>query len=220
MDNASTDAQQDLLTHITSCLLPDLKRNNRIADIFNLLSCKNKSVRTLCINELTEIMMHVYQGKFSEKEMMMLYETGTMQLFTVISETKKTFSIFQSLIQLGIMFSCFIYLRAIEAIDDWIPCIQKVVSAIQSKRKRVMERNDPDVILFSKVAKCVFDLEEVDLDESLLLGEGVNDFLPHFNREDSNICIEGLAALYHTGNLVELVMLMLILKNILWFNNY
>jgi hypothetical protein len=146
-------------------------------------------------------MMHVYQGKFSEKEMMMMYETGTMQLFTVISETKKTFSIFQSLIQLGIMFSCFIYLRAIETIEDWIPCIQKVVSAIQSKKKHVMERHDPDVILFSKVAKCISDLKDVDLDESLLL-EGVNDFLPHFNREDSHIYIEGMAALYHTGNLV------------------
>ncbi|XP_056018425.1 uncharacterized protein LOC125672350 isoform X2 [Ostrea edulis] len=202
MTSASTEVQQDLLKYITACILPDLKQNIRIVDIFNLLSCKNKSVRNLCINELTEIIMDADQGKFSKDEMMMLYETGTIQLFTVISETKKTFSIFHPLIQLGIMFNCFIYLRAIEAVEDWIPRIQNVASAIQSKRKRVMERNDPDVILFAKMAKCIFDLEDVDLDESLLMGEDVNDFLPSFNREDSDICIEGFAALYHTGNLV------------------
>ncbi|XP_056018429.1 uncharacterized protein LOC130054076 [Ostrea edulis] len=202
MTSPSTEVQQDLLKYITACLLPYLKQNNRIVEIFNLISCKNKSVRNLCINELTEIMMDADQGKFSENEMMMLYETGTIQLFTVVSETKNTLSIFQPLIQLGIMFNCFIYLRAIEAVDDWIPYIQNVLSAIQSKRKRVMERNDPDVIIFAKMAKCIFDLEDMDVDESLLMGEDVNDFLPPFNREDSGICIEGLAALYHTGNLV------------------
>ncbi|XP_048764539.2 uncharacterized protein LOC125672347 isoform X2 [Ostrea edulis] len=202
MTSASTEVQQDLLKYIAACLLPDLKQNNKIVEIFNLLSCKNKSVRNLCVNEMTEIIMDADQGKFSRDEMMMLYETGTIQLFTVISETKKTFSIFHPLIQLGIMFNCFIYLRAIEAVEDWIPCIQNVASAIQSKKKRVMERNDPDVIIFAKMAKCIFDLEDVDLDESLLMEEDVNDFLPPFNREDSDICIEGFAALYHTGNLV------------------
>ncbi|XP_048759383.2 uncharacterized protein LOC125668981 [Ostrea edulis] len=202
MTNASTEVQQDLLKYITACLLPDLKQSNRIVEIFNLLSCKNKCVRNLCTNELIEIIMDADQGKFSKDEMMMLYETGTIKLFTVIAETKKTFSTFQPLIQLSIMFNCFIYLRAIEAVDDWIPCIQNVASAIQSKKKRVMERNDPDVIILAKMAKCIFDLEEVDLDESLLMGEDMNEFLPPFNKEDSDICIEGLAALYHTGNLV------------------
>jgi hypothetical protein len=56
------------------------------------------------------------------------------------------------------------------------------------------------------MAKCIFDLENVDLDDSLLIGDDENDFYPPFKREDSDTCIEGLAALYHTGNLARLVM--------------
>ncbi|XP_056017186.1 uncharacterized protein LOC125670011 isoform X3 [Ostrea edulis] len=202
MEEGSTEVQQDLSKYVTAFRLPNLKRNNRIAEIFNFLSCKEKSVKHLCINKLTEVIMDADQRKFTKEEMKNLYKTGTTELFTVISETKKTAPIFQSLIQLGIMFNCFIYLRAIEAVDDWIPCIQNVLSAIQSKKKRVMERNDLDVIIFAKMARCMFELEAVDFDESLLMGEDMDDFLPPFNREDNAICIEGLAALFHTGNLV------------------
>ncbi|XP_062579234.1 uncharacterized protein LOC134241172 [Saccostrea cucullata] len=171
-------------------------------EVFNILSCKNKLVRHLCINELTNLIVGADQKNFSTNEMKIIYQSGTAQLFTVIAETKKTFSNFHSLIQLGIIFNCFIYLRAIEAVDQWIACIKNTITTIQSRSKRVFERSDPDVQVFAKTAKCIFDLEEVDLDESLLMGEDVNDLLPDFNREDSHICIEGLAVVFHTGNLV------------------
>lgn len=89
--------------------------------------------------------------------------------------------------------------------DDWIACIRRVMSTLQSKTKRVMERSDPDVRVFAKTAQCIFGLENVDLDDSLLLGEDVDDFLPEFSREDGDIYIEGMAALFHTGNLVIII---------------
>lgn len=89
--------------------------------------------------------------------------------------------------------------------DDWIACIRRVMNTMQSKTKRVMERSDPDVRVFAKTAHCIFGLENVDLDDSLLLGEDVDDFLPEFSREDGDIYIEGLAALFHTGNLVNII---------------
>ena len=202
MDNGSVEDQQDLWKFIVACLLPNLKADSKIIEIFNLLCCKNKSVRSLCIHELTEMILEIDHKIFSKKELMKLYELGTIQLFTAITETKKTFTTFQPLIHLGIIFNCFIYLKAIEAMDDWVVCIQKVVSGIQSKTKRVMDRSDPDVQVFAETAKCIFELENVDLDDSLLLGEDERDFLPDFNKEDSHIYIEGLAALFHTGNLV------------------
>ena len=67
---------------------------------------------------------------------------------------------------LGIIFNCFIYLKAIEAMDDWVVCIHNVVSRIQSKTKRVMDRSDPDVQVFAETAKCIFVLENVELDDS------------------------------------------------------
>lgn len=205
IDNLQGDDQQDLKKFITVHLLPSLKLDNKIADVFVLLSCKNKYVRSICIQELTEMILEIDHRRFSREDLMNLYETGTVQLFTAITETKKTFSIFQPLIQLGIMFNCFIYLKAVEAMDDWIACIRRVMNTVQSKTKRVMERSDPDVRVFAKTAHCIFGLENVDLDDSLLLGEDVDDFLPEFSREDGDIYIEGLAALFHTGNLVNII---------------
>lgn len=205
MDNLQGNDQQDLKKFITVHLLPSLKLDNKIADVFLLLSCKNKYVRSICIQELTEMILDIDHRRFSREDLMNLYEIGTVQLFTAITETKKTFSTFQPLIQLGIVFNCFIYLMAVEAMDDWIACVRRVISTLQSKTKRIMERSDPDVQVFSKTAKCIFDLENMDLDDSSFLGEDVDDFFPEFSREDGDVYIKGLAALFHTGNLVNII---------------
>ncbi|XP_061187066.1 uncharacterized protein LOC133195224 [Saccostrea echinata] len=202
INNASDEIQQDMVKYITACLLPSLKQKYKMSEVFNLLSCKNKLVRNLCINELIKMIMVGDQRKYSQDCMLKLYEIGTVQLFTVIGETKKSFSIFQSLIQLGIIFNCFIYLRAIEAIDDWNPCIQHVKSKIQSKIKRVAQRTDQSVHVFAKTADCIFNLQEVDFDESFLIGEDMNTFLSVSKKKESKIYIDGMAALFHTGNLM------------------
>lgn len=108
IDNTQGHEQQDLKKFIAVHLLPSLKLDNKIADVFMLLSCKNKYVKSICIQTMTEIILDIDHRRFSRKDLMNLYETGTVQLFTAITETKKKFSIFQPLIQLGIMFNCFI----------------------------------------------------------------------------------------------------------------
>lgn len=200
----STDYQGDLKKFITVQLFPSLKFDNRIAEVFTLLSCKNFHVRSLCTDETTEMILDINYRHFSRDHLMNLYESGTVHLFAAIAETKKSLLVFPSLIQLGIMFNCFIYLNAIQAIEDWIPRIQRVKSTVQSKSKRMFERNDPDVEVFAKTVKCIFDLENVNLDDSLILGEDLDDFLPEFSKGDGDIYIEGLAGLFHTGNLVKI----------------
>ncbi|XP_065921941.1 uncharacterized protein [Magallana gigas] len=202
IDSFPMGDQLDLKKFITVQLLPSLKLDNKITEVLTLFSCKNRHVRNLCIQETTEMVLFIDHRRFSRKDLFNLYETGTVQLYTAIAETKKSLPVFQHLIQLGIMFNCFIYLNAIQALDVWIPRIRRVMDIIQSKSKRMLERNDPDVEVFVKTAQCIFGLENVDLDDSLLLGEDVDDFLPEFSREDGNIYIEGLAALFHTGNLI------------------
>lgn len=159
----------------------------------------------MCIYELKEFFEGVDHKIFSPEYLLQLYEVGTVQLFSVIVETKKTLPIFQPLIYLGIMFQCFIYLKAIGNKDSWITCIQRVVSNIQSKTKQVMERKDPDIRVFVETAKCIFQVETMDLDSSFLFGEDEDDFFPTFNRKDSYIYIEGLASLFHTGNVVIVI---------------
>ena len=207
IDKVSVEDQQDLRKFIVACLLPNLKADNKIIEMFTLLSCKNITVRSLCIHEITDMILEIDHKRFSRDELMKLYKLGTVQLFTIITETKRTFSTFQPLIHLGIIFNCFIYLKAIEAVEDWAVCIQNVVSNIQSKAKQKMGRSKPDEQVFWETAKCIFELENVNLDDTLLLREDERDYLPDFNREDSHIYIEGLASLFHTGNLVKYISL-------------
>lgn len=68
-----------------------------------------------------------------------------------------------------------------------------------------MERKDPDIRVFVETAKCIFQVETMDLDSSFLFGEDEDDFFPTFNRKDSYIYIEGLASLFHTGNVVIVI---------------
>lgn len=198
------DYQRDLKKFITVQLLPSLKIDNKITDVFTFLSCKNRRVRSLCIEETTEMILNIDYRHFSREDLMNLYESGTVHLFTAIAETKKSLPVFQPLIQLGIMFNCFIYLNAIQATEVWIPRIQRVMSTMQSKSKQMLERNDPDLKVFAKTVKCIFDLENVALDDSLILGEDLDDFLPEFSYKVGDIYIEGLAGLFHTGNLVNI----------------
>lgn len=68
-----------------------------------------------------------------------------------------------------------------------------------------MERSDLDVWVFVKIVYCIFGLENVDLDDSLLLGEDVDDFFLEFSREDGDIYIEGLVVFFYMGNLVNII---------------
>lgn len=65
-----------------------------------------------------------------------------------------------------------------------------------------MDKHDPDIKVFAKTANCIFELENMELDNSMILGDDIGDFLPEFKWEKKCIYIEGLAALFHTGNLV------------------
>ena len=205
MDSASKTEQHELKKYIAAQLLPNLRANNKIFEIFTLLSCKNKQIRSLCIQELTEILLEIDHTKFSHAELIKLYKFGTVQLFSIIAETKKSFSIFQPLIELGISFNCFMYLKAIEATDDWIADIGNLVTSIQSKVKRVAERSDSDIQVFMDTARSIFELENVNLDDILFLGEDMDDFSSEFSREDTSTFIEGLASLFQTGNLVDMI---------------
>lgn len=183
-------------------LLQSLKTKNKITDIFNFLTCKSRHIKNLCIQEITEMILVIDHTQFSGDDLRNLYEIGTDNLFATITETHSTFSIFQPLIRLGIVFNCFIFLETIKAKNDWISCIRRVESTIQSKYKRVIENGDSDVRVFVKTAKCIFDLEKKNLDYSLLFPEDVDDFLPEMKKTDKGIYIEGLSVLFHTGNLV------------------
>lgn len=187
--------------YVNTQMLPHLKGSKKIDDIFTFLSCK--SLRKPCIRELTETLFDIDYGQFSRKELMDLYEKGTDQLLTVVSEsrTSKSTSLFP-LIELGIVFSCFIYLHAIESREEWIPCIQRVITSKKSIIKRVTDKHDPDIKVFAKTANCIFELEKMELDKSMILGDETEDFLTEFKWESKCIYVEGLAALYHTGNLV------------------
>ncbi|XP_078318841.1 uncharacterized protein LOC111119242 [Crassostrea virginica] len=196
------EAQQDVWKFIVAHLIPDLKSDCNIHDTFSLLCCKNRNVKSLCIYELTEMLLTIDPKARSCDDLKRIYDLGTIQLMSVITETKKTSPLFQPLISLGIVFNCFIYLKAIEAKGDWIEWIHDVESRIQSKMKQTMERKDPDVQIYVKTLKCIFDLRDVHMDNSILYGEDLNDILPECSREDTDIYIEGLAYLYHTGNLV------------------
>lgn len=204
MGNLQGDDNRGLNNFRTVYLFKTLKLDNKIADVFALLSCKNKHVRSICIQKLTEIILDIDPGLFSQDDLMNLYETGTIQLVTAMTKTKKNLPIFQPMIQLGIIFNCFIYLNAIEAKDDWIPRIRHVMRTMQSKTKKVLESNEPDVQVFAKTVKCILDLENVDLDNSVIFDEDMTDFLPDLSNEDLYIYNEGLAILFHTGNLVNL----------------
>lgn len=136
MDNLQGDDNRGLNNFRTVYLFKSLKLDNEIANIFALLSCKNKHVRSICIQKLTDIILDIDPGLFSKGELIKLYETGTIQLINAITKTKKNLSIFQPLIQLGIIFNCFIYLNAVDAKDDWIPRIRHVMSTMQSKTDR------------------------------------------------------------------------------------
>lgn len=202
IDNNTEEAQQDVWKFIVARLIPDLKTNCNIHDTFSLLRCKNRNVRSLCIYELTEMILAIDPKARSCDDLKEMYKLGTIQLMSVITDTKKTSPLFQPLLNLGIVFNCFIYLKAIEAKDDWILWIHDVECSIQSKMRQTMERKDPDVQIFVKTVKCIFDLRDVHMDNSILYGEDLNDILPECSREDTDIYIEGLAYLYHTGNLV------------------
>lgn len=194
--------QQDVWKFIVAHLIPDLKSDCNIYDTFSLLCCKNKNVKSLCIYELTEMILTIDPKARSCDDLKRIYELGTIQLMSVITDTKRTSPLFQPLISLGIVFKCFIYLKAIEAKGDWIEWIHDVESRIQSKMKRTMERKDPDVQIYVKTIKCIFELRDVNMDNSILFGEDLNEILPECSKEDSDIYIEGLAYLYHTGNMV------------------
>lgn len=204
MDNLQGDDNRGLNNFRTVYLFKSLKLDNEIANIFALLSCKNKHVRSICIQKLTDIILDIDPGLFSKGELIKLYETGTIQLINAITKTKKNLSIFQPLIQLGIIFNCFIYLNAVDAKDDWIPRIRHVMSTMQSKTKGVLETNEQDIQVFARTVKCIFDLEKVDFDNSIILDEDMDDFLPDFSNEHLYIYNEGLAILFHTGNLVNI----------------
>ena len=75
MDNASVDDQQDRTKLIVAYLLPNLKAYNNIFQIFIFLSCKNNlRVRSLCIHELTEMILEIDQKRFSREELVKIYE--------------------------------------------------------------------------------------------------------------------------------------------------
>lgn len=207
MDSASKTEQHEIKKFIAAQLLPNLRANNKIFEIFTLLSCKNKQIRSLCIciQELTEIILEIDHTKFSHDDLIKLYKFGTVQLFSIIAETKKSFSIFQPLVELGISFNCFMYLKAIEATGNWIANIGNLVTSIQSKVKRVAEQSDPDIEVFMDTARSIFKLENVNLDDILFLGEDMDDFSSEFSREDTSTFIEGLACLFQTGNLVDMI---------------
>lgn len=164
-------------------LLQSLKTKNKITDIFNFLTCKSRHIKNLCIQEITEMILVIDHTQFSGDDLRNLYEIGTDNLFATITETRSTFSIFQPLIRLGIVFNCFIFLEAIKAKNDWVSCIRRVESTIQSKYKRGLENGDSDVRVFVKTAKCIFDLDKKNLDYSLLFPEDVDDFLPELKKK-------------------------------------
>lgn len=68
----------------------------------------------------------------------------------------------------------------------------------------MFERNDLDVEVFVKIVKCIFDLENVNLDDSLILGEDLDDFFLEFSKGDGDIYIEGLVGFFYIGNLVKI----------------
>nr|XP_022314940.1 uncharacterized protein LOC111119241 isoform X2 [Crassostrea virginica] len=202
IENNTEEVQQDVWKFIVAHLIPDLKTNCNIHDTFSLLCCKNKNVKSLCIYELTEMILNIDPRARSCDDLKEMYKLGTIQLLSVITDTKKTSSLFQPLMNLGIVFNCFIYLKVIEAKDDWIEWIHDVKCSLQSKMKQTMEKENPDVQIFVKTVKCIFDIKDVNMDNSILIGEDLDELLPECSRADTDIYIEGLAYLYHTGNLV------------------
>lgn len=58
--------------------------------------------------------------------------------------------------------------------------------------------------MFVRIVKCIFDLEKVDFDNSMILDEDMDDFLLDFSNEYFYIYNEGLFIFFYIGNLVNI----------------
>lgn len=65
-----------------------------------------------------------------------------------------------------------------------------------------MGRYDLDIKVFVKIVNCIIELEKMELDKSMILGDEMEDFFIEFKWESKCIYVEGLVVFYYIGNLV------------------